>query len=124
MNWLIFLALTLPGVLVAYVLFVRPVLHAMPTFQRFYAEADGFWQKVWALCGRSVTLAFAYIIQAISWLLQWIDPIASFLGDPDFRQQLTDALQANPKLLGWVLMAISAMTIYVRVRALIPKGDG
>ncbi len=86
--------------------FLRPVLRALPAFQQFYAEADGFWQKVWALCGKSATLAFAFLVQAVSWVLQWIDPIASFLGDPDFRQQLTEALQANPKVLGYVLMGV------------------
>ncbi|KQW22156.1 hypothetical protein ASC80_01795 [Afipia sp. Root123D2] len=123
MSWPVFLALVLPGLLVGYALFLRPVLHAMPTFSRFYAEADGFWQKVWALCGKSVTLAFAYVIQGISWALQWIDPIANFLGDPDFRQQLTETLQANPKILGWVLMGISAVTIAARMRSLMPKDD-
>lgn len=120
---LIVLALILPGLLVAYALFLRPVLRAMPAFKSFYAEADGFWQKVWALCGNSATLAFAYFIQVLSWALQWVDPIATFFGDPDFRAQLTEALQANPKVLGYVMMAISFATIAARVRSLIPKDD-
>jgi hypothetical protein len=99
------------------------MLHAMPAFKQFYAEADGFWQKVWALCGKSVTLAFAYVIQALSWLLQWIDPIASMVGDPDLRQQITENLGSNPKLLGYVLMGISFITIAARVRSLVPKDD-
>ena len=106
MNLIIFAVLVLPGLIVGYALFLRPVLRALPAFQQFYAEADGFWQKVWALCGKSATLAFAFLVQAVSWVLQWIDPIASFLGDPDFRQQLTEALQANPKVLGYVLMGV------------------
>jgi hypothetical protein len=120
---MIFLALTLPGLIAAYFLFLRPALAAMPAFKQFYAEADGFWQSVWALCGKSVTLAFAYFIQALSWVLQWMDPIATFFGDPDLRQQLTDMLQANPKVLGYVLMAISFCTIAARVRSIVPKGD-
>ena len=123
MNTLIFLALTLPGAIVAYVLFVRPVLSALPAFKQFYAEADGFWAKVWALCGKSVTLAFAYFIQGLGWLLQWMDPIATFFGDPDLREQLTVALKANPKILGYVLMAISVATIAARVRSIMPKEE-
>lgn len=123
MSWSVFLALTLPGVLVGYALFLRPVLRALPAFKQFYDEADGFWQKVWALCGKSVTLAFAYVVQALSWLLQWIDPIAAFFGDPDFRTQLTETLQANPKFLGYVLMAISAVTIAARVRSFVPRDE-
>lgn len=120
---MIWIALTLPGLIVAYFLFLRPLLHAMPAFKQFYDEADGFWQTVWALCGKSVTMVFAYFIQAVSWLLQWMDPIASFFGDPDLRQQLTETLQANPKVLGYVLMAISFATIAARVRSLVPKDD-
>lgn len=123
MSWTVFLALTLPGFIVAYWLFLRPVLRAVPALMDFYAEADGFWQKIWALCGKSVTMAFAYFIQALSWALQWIDPIANFFGDPDLRQQLTEMLQANPKVLGYVMMAISFATIAARVRSLVPKDD-
>lgn len=120
---LIYAALILPGLIVAYALFLRPVLHAMPRFKQFFTEADGFWEKVWALCGKSVTLAFAYFVQAISWALQWIDPIASFLGDPDLRQQITDTLQTNPKILGYVLMGISFITIAARVRSFSKTDD-
>lgn len=120
---MIWLALILPGLIVGYFLFLRPVLRAIPALKQFYDEADGFWQKVWALCGKSVTMAFAYVIQALSWALQWMDPIANFFGDPDLRQQLTEMLQANPKVLGYVLMAISFATIAARVRSLVPKDD-
>jgi hypothetical protein len=123
MSWLVFIALVLPSLVVGYALFLRPMLHAMPAFKQIYAEADGFWQKVWALCGKSMTLAFAYVVQAVSWLLQWIDPIASMVGDPDLRQQITENLGSNPKLLGYVLMGISFITIAARVRSLIPKDD-
>lgn len=121
--FLIYAALILPGLIVAYALFLRPILHAIPRFQQFFTEADGFWQKVWAVCGKSVTLAFAYFVQAISWLLQWIDPIANFLGDPDLRQQITDTLQTNPKVLGYVLMGISFITIAARVRSFSKTSD-
>lgn len=119
---LILLALTLPGLIVAYALFVRPVLRALPQLKSFYAEADGFWEKAWALCGKSVTLAFSYVVQAIGWLLQWIDPIASMVGDPDLRTQITETLQANPKILGYVMVGISAITIAARLRS-ITKAD-
>lgn len=121
MKTLILLALIAPGMLTAYWLFLRPVLRAMPTFKGFYAEADGFWEKVWAVCGNSATLAIHYVIQVISWALQWVDPIATFFGDPELREQITVALKADPQILGYVLMAISAITIIARVRSLLPK---
>jgi len=115
---MIWLALILPGAICAYFLFLRPVLHAIPALKNFYAEADGFWAKVWAICGKSATVAFSAFVQAIGWALQWIDPIASALGDPDLRQQITDTLQTNPKVLGYVLMGISAITIAARLRSI------
>lgn len=115
MNWL---ALTLPGVLVAYFLYLRPFLHAKPALQAFYDQADGFWAKVWAICGKSVVLAFAYFIQAVSWALQLIDPLAAALGDPELRQQITTTLSTNPQILGWVAMAISGITIVAKLRSL------
>ncbi len=120
---MIFAALTIPGLVVAYFLFLRPELHAMPRFKSLYDRADGFWATVWALCGKSITMAFSYFIQALSWALQWMDPIASFFGDPDMRQQLTETLSADPKILGYVLMFVSACTIAARVHGLATKGD-
>lgn len=117
MTWII-LAAILPGLIVGYALFLRPVLRALPQFKTFYAEADGFWQKVWALCGNSATVAWSYAVQAVGWALQWIDPIASMVGDPDLRTQITTTLQANPKFLGYVLMGISAITIAARLRSI------
>lgn len=120
---MIWLAFILPGLIVAYFLYLRPFLHALPMLKRFYDEADGFWSTVWAFCGKSATMAFAYFIQALSWALQWIDPIANFLGEPDLRQQITDGLQANPKVLGYILMGISFLTIAARLRGISSKGD-
>lgn len=121
---MIWLALILPGLIVAYFLYLRPFLHSLPMLKRFYDEADGFWSKVWALCGRSVTMAFSYFIQVLSWALQAIDPIAGFFGDPDLRQQITDGLQANPKVLGYILMAISFLTIAARLQGMVKQKDG
>lgn len=121
---MIWLALILPGVIVAYFLYLRPILHSLPMLKRFYDEADGFWSTVWAFCGRSVTMAFSYFIQVLSWALQAVDPIANFLGDPDLRQQITDGLQANPKVLGYILMGISFCTIAARLRGLVKQNDG
>ncbi len=120
---MIFLALTVPGLVVAYWLYVRPLLRALPMFKQFYAEADGFWQTVWAYCGRSATIAWGLALQALSWALQLIDPIATTLGDPDLRQQIMSTLGADPKIGGYILMAISFITIAARLRGLAEKAD-
>lgn len=115
-----FLALILPGLVVAYALFLRPYLVAH--FKDFFTRANGFWEKVWALCGNSAVLAWSYVVQLVGQALQWIDPIANMLGDPDFRAQMTETLGANPKVLGYVLMGVSAITIVARLRSFL-KAD-
>lgn len=118
-----FLFLILPGLVVGYVLFLRPVLRALPQLKEFYANADGFWAKLKALSGNSITIAWGIALQIMGNLLQWIDPIANMLGDPDLRTQITETLQTNPKILGYVLMGISAVTIAARLRSFATKGD-
>lgn len=114
---MIFLALTVPGLVVTYWFFLRPFLRALPQLKDFYARADGFWATVWALCGKSATIAWAYAMQVFNLALQALDPVASALGDPDLRQQITDGLKADPKILGYILMAISFVTIAARLRS-------
>jgi hypothetical protein len=44
--------------------------------------------------------------------------MATMVGDPDFKSQVTTTLQANPEVLGYVLMAISAATLVARLRSI------
>ena len=113
--------LILPGLIAAYFIFLRPVLKAIPALKGFYVEADGFWAKVKALAGNSLTVAWSYFMIVVGFVMQWTDPLASALGDPGFKAQVTETLQANPKILGYVLMGISAVTLAARLRS-IAKG--
>jgi len=115
---MIWFLLVVPGLIAAYFMFLRPILHGIPQLAKFYQQADGFWAKVSAIAGHSATLAWSYAVMGVGWLLQWTDPIASLFGDPDFKTQVTDALQTNPKVLGYVLMVISAITIAARMRSI------
>lgn len=117
MIWL----LIVPGLLCAYFIFLRPVLAAIPAFKNFYAQADGFWAKVKAIGGNSLTVAWGYFMAGVGFIAQWIEPLGNMVGDPDLKTQITDTLQANPKILGYVLMGISAVTIAARLRS-IAKG--
>jgi len=121
MSALAWLALLGPVAIVVYVLFMRPLLAAH--FKTLYADADGFWQKVWALCGKSTTLAVSYGVQAVGWAFQAIDPVAELLNDPDLKQTISDTLQANPTTLGRVMSLISIVIIAARVRSLFKKVD-
>lgn len=112
------LLLILPGLFAAYFMFLRPRLHALPAFKQFYAEADGFWAKVWAICGKSLTLAWSYVILLSGALLNQLDSIAATLGDPNFKQQVGDFLHSDPKYLGYFAMVVSGFTIAARLRSL------
>lgn len=113
-----FLLLVLPGLICLYALLLRPLLHKVPAFQKFYAEADGFWSKVWAVCGKSLTIAWGYVVGGVGSGLALLDPVANAIGDPDLKTQLTNALQSNPQILGYILAGISVVTIMARVRSL------
>lgn len=112
------LALILPGLLAAYFIFLRPVLKAMPALKGFYAEADGFWAKAWVVCGKSITMAWSYFLMAAGGLLNQVDNIATTLGDPNFKQQVAEVLRADPKMLGYFAMVVSAVTIAARLRSI------
>ncbi|MGJ5032332.1 hypothetical protein ACQR1I_36225 [Bradyrhizobium sp. HKCCYLS2038] len=108
------------GLVIAYILVLRPVLRALPAFREFYAEADGFWAKVWALCFRSATIAMAYALAAPSIALEVFDRLAALLGDPELnaKQQILDALKDHPSLLSAAGLAMSAVIVIARLRSI------
>ncbi|MDN5006475.1 hypothetical protein ACFQZO_37315 [Bradyrhizobium sp. GCM10027634] len=113
--WLI---LIVPGLACLYALILRPMLHKIPALAKFYAEADGFWAKAWAFCGKSITVLWGYFLGGIGSALALVDPVSAALGDPDLKEQVTTALQSNPKILGYVTIAISVVTIAARLRSI------
>jgi hypothetical protein len=114
----LWLALALTGAATAYLAFLRPVLKAIPALKQFYAEADSFWAKGKAVCWKSLTVAWSYLVLAVGFGLNWLDPVATALGDPELKAQVANALQTNPKILGYVLIGISVVTIVSRLRSI------
>lgn len=115
------LILILPGVIFSYVVFLRPWLKALPALKGFYAAADTFWQKAWAVCGNSLTMLWSYVLMAFGGIWSQIDTLAATLGDPNFKQQVTSLLGTDPKAIGYFAMTVSAVTIAARLRS-IAKG--
>lgn len=113
--WFLLLFLLL---ILAYAIVVRPVLRAIPAFRAFYAEADGFWAKLWAACGRSATLTWSYVLLIGGGLLNQLDNLAVLLGDPNFKQQVSDLVGADPKVMGLFAMVVSLVTIITRLRSI------
>lgn len=114
---MLWLTLIVPGLLCAYVIILRPILHALPALKSFYDEANTCWGKVWALVGRSVTVIWGLLLTIIGAIFQWLDPIASALGEPEFKAELMEVLKSNPRYLAYAMMGISAVTIAARLRS-------
>ncbi len=121
MNTLFLAVLIVPGLLVAYFTILRPWLRAMPALKEFYAEADTFWQKAWAICGKSLTMAWSYILLVIGAVFNQLDSIAATLGDPNFKEQVMSVIGTDPKIMGYFAMTVSLVTIATRLRS-IAKG--
>lgn len=110
--------LILPGLIAAYLLFLRPRLKAYPAFVAFFKAADGVWAKLWALCGNSLTMAWGYFLGLVGVMFDQLDTIATTLGDPNFKQQVGDFLHSDPKYLGYFAMVVSGFTIAARLRGI------
>ncbi len=113
--WCLFLLLT--GALV-YVLFLRPILKAVPALKGFYADADSFWAKLKALGWNSLTVAWSYVMAVVGVIMQQLDTIAGIFGDPDLKANLSTVIGADTKTLGYVLLGISALTLAARLRSI------
>jgi len=112
------LVFILPGLVAGYFFFLRPILRAVPALKTFYAEADTFWQKAWAVCGKSVTIAWGYALACLGVLLQYLDPVASALGDPALKDQIAGTLKSKPEVLGYFAICVSVITIAARLRSI------
>ncbi len=118
---MIWFLLIIPGLIATYVIFARPVLRALPALKSFYAEADTFWGKVWAMSGRSVTVVWSIVVAGASMAFDYVDPLAALLGAPDFRSQVMSLLKDNPQYLGYFAMLVSGITIAARLRSIAKK---
>lgn len=116
MFWWVLTVLVLA--LCAY-LVIRPTLRAMPRLKTFYDDADTFREKLWALCYKSATNALSYALMALGFVMDRIDMLATVLGDPQFKEQLSAAIGADTKVLGWVLMVISVLIFASRMRSIV-----
>src|ERR1700748_2344141 len=103
---LVFLFLILPGLICLYAMAIRPLLHKIPALAKFYTDADGFWAKLWALCGNSLTILWGHIMALVGIVLTGLDTIAPLVGDPNLKSQVQVALQSNPQYLGYISIAI------------------
>lgn len=114
---LLMLSILLALILI-YVLVLRALLHKIPAFAKFYGEADGFWSHVWAICGKSLTMLWSYVLGGIGGLFALLDRLGPVIGDPSLDLESKIRANLTPTVAGYVLLGISLITIAVRVRSL------
>ncbi len=117
MGWIVFSIIL--GLIGTYIAIIRPILMARPVARDMIAEADGVWAKIWALCYQSATVVVSYGGIVVGFIMNMLDIAGSMLSDPSFQDQVRSLLGGNPKLLGGVLMAISAIVFAARMRSII-----
>jgi len=73
--------------------------------------------KLKALCLRSLTIAWGYLLALVSVILQLIDAAGDALGDPAIKDQVSAAI-GDPTWAGRVLLIISIVTLAARLRSI------
>lgn len=79
------------------------------------------WAKVKTFCLNSATIAWAYFVAFAGAVMQVIDAAADALGDPNLKQQISDAI-GDAKSVGRLMLGISVVTIIARLRSINKKG--
>jgi hypothetical protein len=73
--------------------------------------------RIKAVCLNSLTVAWGYVLAFAGILISMVDTISEALGDSNLRDQISAAI-GDAKTAGRVLLAISVITILVRLRSI------
>lgn len=84
-----------------------------------WATVAAPFRALWLAGFRSVTMLWSYVLAAAAYAGANLDDVGALLGDPDLKQQIVDTLKDNPKLLGWALGLIFAVTFLSRIRSIL-----
>jgi hypothetical protein len=79
------------------------------------------WDKLKAICGRSLTIASGYASLVAGGLLGNIDAIAETLGDPQLHDQIQSLIGHNPSIAAGYAKAYGILMIAARLRSKIIK---
>ncbi len=80
------------------------------------------WARIKAFCLNSLTIAWSYLLAVVGAVLQAIEPIMDMVGSQDFKSQLSAAI-GDAQLVGRIILAISIVNIFVRMRSLRKAGQ-
>jgi len=77
--------------------------------------------KLKAICLHSLTVAWGYILAITGLAMAAIDNIGDALGDPNLRDQISNAI-GDTRVTARILLGISIITILARLRSLRKAG--
>jgi hypothetical protein len=73
--------------------------------------------RIKAFCLHSLTIAWGYVLAIVGGVMSMIDNIGDALGDPNLKDQIGAAI-GDAKTTGRILLGISVITIFARLRSL------
>jgi len=89
------------------------------TVYKGYRSATGtVWQRLLAGARSSATMLWGKFAIALAAVVANLDHIADALGQPDAKQYIQDAL-GNPKAVAGVMLVITAISMWARMRTLV-----
>jgi len=97
-----------------YAAVVRPILHAIPVLKDYYREAATPWSRFSALAWHSATVAWGYLVALVAATVSLLDNFAAAVGDPELKQEITDAFASyGPR----IIAGIAIISIVARLRS-------
>lgn len=98
-----------------YAVVVRPILNALPALRDYYREAATPWSRFSALAWHSATVAWGYLVALVAAAVSLLDNFAAAIGDPDLKQDITDAFATyGPR----IIAGIAIVSIVARLRSI------
>lgn len=79
------------------------------------------WDKIKALCGRSLTIATGYASLIVGEIVGNIDAVAEVFGDPQLHDQIQSLIGHDPKIAAGYAKVYGIVMIAARLRSKIVK---
>lgn len=79
------------------------------------------WDKLKAICGRSLTIAWGYLLAVFGAAMDNVDGAAALVGDPTFAQHVKTVIGTDPIILAKYAYVAAVVTISARLRGIVSK---
>jgi hypothetical protein len=80
---------------------------------------QNIWQKIWAACGRSATIAVGYIGAVLGILYANLDNLAGVVVDPSIVAWVHSVIDSHPVIAKYTFAGFGAIVILARMRSML-----